>query len=334
VPSTVVNSTFLASSEVCGDGQLSVHGLQWSREQCRSRRGGVIDKHRVPSAAIDGLAELNPEWGALDNNITEAVNATLQLGRHSVATVAALFSDGNVSITSHLGLAAGSTLLHGLKESGQIASKSWGLNSGSRGVTSPRSGSLVLGGFDEASVAGPFYEYDVRSPDKLENRYCPLQVLVTGLAITVNTNKNVNATKPVSKVFVSNANKWMACIEPYDNLFRMPGPILDQFRTLFQETTGFSGGHVRPSEYHNGLLNIEAGMVFPTPPEQFNASLRLTLNYNLTVDIPWHEFQQPLRGLDATGKPAVDTNYTEYQLFEIPAEGDAPVLGKAFLSQV
>lgn len=211
VPSTVVNSTFLASSELCNDDQLGMHGLQWSKQQCRSRRGGFIDKHKVPSASIEGLAELNPEWGALDNNITEAVNATLQLGRHSIATIAALFSDGNVSTSSHLGLAAGSTLLHDLKENGLIGSKSWGLDAGSKSLQSPRAGSLVLGGFDEASVAGPFFEYDVKSPDKLENRYCPLQVLVTGLALTA---KGSNTTKPVSRTFVSNANKWMACIEP------------------------------------------------------------------------------------------------------------------------
>jgi len=211
VPSTVVNSTFLTSSELCNDDQLGMHGLQWSREQCRSRRGGFIDKHKVPSASIDGLAELNPEWGALDNNITEAVNATLQLGRHSITTVAALFSDGNVSTSSHLGLAAGSTLLHDLKENGLIGSNSWGLNAGSKSLQSPRAGSLVLGGFDEASIAGSFFEYGVKSPDKLENRYCPLQVLVTGLAITA---KGANMTKPVSRTFVSNANKWMACIEP------------------------------------------------------------------------------------------------------------------------
>jgi len=120
----------------------------------------------------------------------------------------------------------------------------------------------------------------------------------------------------------------------YDNLFRMPGPVLDQFQTLFQETTGYSSNHVRPSDYHDGLLNIEAGMVYPTSLEQFNASLRLTLNYNLTIDIPWYEFQRPLRGLNADGDVAIDTNFTEYMIFEVPAEGDAPVLGKVFLSQV
>lgn len=114
----------------------------------------------------------------------------------------------------------------------------------------------------------------------------------------------------------------------------MPGPVLDQFQTLFQETTGFSGNHVRPSEYHDGLLNIEAGMVYPTSAEQFNASLRITINYNQTVEIPWYEFQRPLQGLNEAGDVAVDTNFTEYTIFEVPAEGDAPVLGKAFLSQV
>ncbi|KAK5658303.1 hypothetical protein OQA88_2278 [Cercophora sp. LCS_1] len=331
VPSTVVNSTFLASSEICNKDQLDFQGLHLTESQCRSKRGGYTFKDRLPPTPIAGLAELNPGWGALDNTITESVNATLRLGRHDISTVAPLFSDGNVSVTSHLGLAAGSTLLQDLKDRLLIGSRSWGLNSGSHSERFPRPGSLILGGYDEASLAGSFQYFDVKVPDKLETRNCPLQVLITGLSMVIHSP---NTTQPVVKELVSNANKLPACIEPYDNQFRMPGPILGQIQSLFREVTRFPGSPVAPSEYMDRLYNIEPGIVYPTSAGPFNATLRFTLNSQLMVDVPFYEIQRPLRGLDAKGRLVRDANYTELQIYGMPAEADAPVLGKTFLSQL
>jgi hypothetical protein len=82
-------------------------------------------------------------------------------------------------------------------------------------------------------------------------------------------------------------------------------------------------------------LNLEPGMVYRSSPKNFSASLQFTINNDLTVDIPYYELERPLRVLDTYGKPKLDTEYQELQIFSAdePIE-DALVLGKAFLSQV
>jgi hypothetical protein len=62
--------------------------------------------------------------------------------------------------------------------------------------------------------------------------------------------------------------------------------------------------------------------------------MRITLQGGFVVDIPVHEMQRPLRGLDRDGQPVLDEDHTELQIYGREASGFAPVLGKAFLSQV
>ncbi|KAK3349008.1 hypothetical protein B0T25DRAFT_546981 [Lasiosphaeria hispida] len=329
VPSTVVNSTFLTSSEICGDDQLDMQDVRMTKDQCRSRRGGFITKSSVPSFSTDGLDVLNPGWVGFSNKIAAAANATLKLLIQQIAVVEGLITEGQMSTTSHLGLASSSSFLERLKLLGRIGAKSWGLNSGSQSHLSPRGGSLVLGGFDQSSLAGPFFDYDITTAKPVENRFCPLQILVTGLRMNVQTANNT-----LSRVLVDRSNKLEACIEPYDNLFRVPQAVLDTFQSAFKEVTKFTGERVQPSEYKNALLNLEPGIVFPKDAGDFNATLRFTINYNQTVDIPFYELLRPLRGLDQKGKVVVEEKYNEVQIYASPAPGDAPVLGKAFLSQV
>ena len=93
-------------------------------------------------------------------------------------------------------------------------------------------------------------------------------------------------------------------------------------------------GPVQPSEYADTLLNLEPGLVYPTIAGELNATLRLTINENQTVDIPLHEVQRPLRGLNPEGGYTTSSEFSELQIYGVPAEGYATVLGKAFLSQV
>ena len=211
VPSTAVNSTFWTSSEICDDDQLDMSsveimkGIKMTREQCLSRRGGVIDPGTAPSASTEGLEQLNPGWIKLKNKITAAVKGNLRLLANEVAFVQGLITEGQFSTNSHLGLAAGSTLLQRLYEEDIIQSRSWGLNVGSQSSSDPRSGSLVLGGLDKSSLAGPLYEYDVAVPDILEDRYCPLQITLTGLTLS---------TAFGDVPFADKGRKLDACIEP------------------------------------------------------------------------------------------------------------------------
>ncbi|KAK0649778.1 hypothetical protein B0T16DRAFT_324696 [Cercophora newfieldiana] len=324
-PSTTVNSTFLTEISVCADNQLdmssepSQKNVTMTAQQCRSRRGGFVDKSALATADVQTVKDLNPGWGIFGNKLTAAASATLQLLDERITVVVGLITEGQKSTQSHLALSSGSTLLRGLKESGLIGALSWGLNSGSQSVLFPRVGSLVLGGFDKGSLAGPFFDYPVsRLP--LEGRYCPLQVVITGLSVRT---RNSSETEIVGK-----ANKLLACVEPYDNLFRMPKNYLTQFQALLK------GPLVEPSSYSDRLLNLEPGIVYRKDAADFNATLRFTINYNQTVEVPFHEVQRSLRGLDKNGAVIVDPDYNELQIYGTPAEGDAAVLGKAFLSQV
>ncbi|KAK0624929.1 hypothetical protein B0T17DRAFT_462990, partial [Bombardia bombarda] len=330
VPSTVVNSTFLTTSEVCeGDNLKDDTGLLTTLNQCRSRRGGFVTRSVLSTAPIDGLSQLNKGWVGFGNVISYASSATLQLLTQSVTVVEGLITGGQMSTTSHMGLAAGSTLLDGLKKANLIGARSWGLNSGSQSVLFPRDGSLVLGGYDQASLAGPLFEYNVAIPDLLNNRYCPLQITITQLTLEIKT-PNSSASQPI----ITNSNKLPVCVEPYDNLFRMPEPILDQVQAFFKQHTSHLEDPVLPAAYSNKILNLEPGIVYPSSAGQFNATLRFTINNGLTVDIPSYEFQRPLRGLDANGSVVLDPDYNELQIYGSPAPEDGPVVGKAFLSQL
>jgi hypothetical protein len=209
VPSTVVNSTILQSSEICNSDQLNDNGVNMTLAQCRSRRGGFITRDAVPSAATDGLAQLNPGWVSLGNVIQYAANATLQLLTETVTMVEGLITQGQLSTASHLGLGEKSTLLQALKDAGLIGARSWGLNSGSQSVLFPRDGSLVLGGYDEASLVGPSFEYDIAVPNLLNNRPCPLQILVTELTLNINS-----PNRSESETIVDDSNKLTVCVEP------------------------------------------------------------------------------------------------------------------------
>ncbi|KAK1753202.1 hypothetical protein QBC47DRAFT_53940 [Echria macrotheca] len=326
MPSTTVNSTFLTENSICNDDQLdmsSVGNINMTTKQCRSRRGGFVDRTTVASANVDDVKAANPGWSAF-NNLTAAATVTLQFLDDKVTDVIGWITEGQKSTTSHLGLASQSTFLSRLKAAGLITTLSWGLNSGSQSFQFPRPGSLVIGAYDKGSLAGPFFDYSVASKP-LEGRFCPLQVVVTGLVITSRNN---------TKELVNKANKWDACIEPYDNLFRMPGNALDQFREFLHQNTKLTGDTVLPATYKDTLLNLEPGIVYPKDAGDLNATMRFTINYNQTVEIPFYELQRPLRGLDVNGSVITDQDYNELQIYDSPAEGDAPVLGKVFLSQL
>ncbi|KAM7192338.1 hypothetical protein V8F20_008929 [Naviculisporaceae sp. PSN 640] len=332
VPSTVTNSTIFTATGLCDDSQLvDANQIQMTRNQCLSRRGGLVDTSKVTSVSTEGLRELNPGWIELAENIDSAASATLELDQDTITMIGPLVTKGQLLTQSHLGLASGATILQTLKDSGKIGARSWGLNSGSQSVVAPRSGSLVLGGSDGASRNGRFYDFPISN--RLNGkRHCPLQVRVTSMTAIIS---NATETLPPEPI-VQESDPMDVCIEPYDNLFRMPDTKVVLFTGLVQKFTGKSLDTIGVKDYQNELLNIEPGIVYPSDFGNFNISLRITINNSLTVEIPPHEFQRPLKGLDKTGKPVVDMEKTEMQIYGYTANEpqDSPVFGKAFLSQL
>ncbi|KAK4176682.1 hypothetical protein QBC36DRAFT_238415 [Triangularia setosa] len=332
VPSTVLNDTFLTTTSLCQSSeQLKIHQVNMTPAQCASRRGGPISADKFRSVPISGLVQ-NPGWALLNNSIEEAVEVSMQLSRQAITAVVGLITKGQNSAASHLGLATDSSILKILKDQGLIVARSFGLNVGSQSVQSPRRGSLVLGGYDQGSVANPFlHEFPIPQDDRLQDRHCPLQVKLTGLTLDI---KMSNASETESRDIFSKSTGITVCVEPYDNLFRLPSETLSALLGYVNQTTRQRTNLVPVTQYADELVNLEPGLVYRRQSGEFNAALRFTINDKMTVEVPYHELQRPLRGLDDNGAAVLDTSYNELQIFGDPAPGNAPVLGNAFLSQV
>lgn len=105
--------------------------------------------------------------------------------------------------------------------------------------------------------------------------------------------------------------------------------------SFFQDVTGWTQGPIAdPHNYSANLVDLEPGWVYPAAAGSFNATLSITINNEFTVEIPTHELWRPLRGLDGSGNVVLDSRFNELQVYGSKAAGYAPVLGKAFLSQV
>lgn len=214
VPSTVVNSTLLQSSEICSNEWLQVGSITMTMAQCRSRRGGYVTRTDLPNASTDGLDVLNPGWKSLlaIDSLTPfqyAAQASVQMRDKAVTMIEGLITQGQEHTASHLGLAEQSSLLQALKDAGLIGARSWGMNAGSQSYLFPRSGSLVLGGFDYNSINGPIFNYSIAQPDILNDRPCPLQVKLTEMTLNVTNGNNTQ-----HKDFLSGTNPLTVCIEP------------------------------------------------------------------------------------------------------------------------
>jgi hypothetical protein len=220
--STVVNSTLLESSDVCSDKWLTLGSgstlVNMTAAQCRSRRGGFINRGDVTAAspdALSSLSALNPGWVSISKNDTDtpfqyAVETELRMQDQSVTMLQGLISQGQQHTMSHIGLAETSTLLQSLKDANLIGAKSWGLDPGSQSFTAPRNGSLVLGGYDAASFNEAWFTYPIPTSNLVRKRNCPLQVEITQMTFTVKTEDN----KPITEKPVSGGNALIACIEP------------------------------------------------------------------------------------------------------------------------
>jgi hypothetical protein len=103
--------------------------------------------------------------------------------------------------------------------------------------------------------------------------------------------------------------------------------------TFIQATKTNTSVFVDPSAY-SPLFNLEPGLVYPSSIGGFNASFLFTLDSGLTIEIPQHELERPLRVLDTDGSRVLEPAYNELQIFGTAAPEDGPVVGKGFLSQV
>ncbi|KAF2827959.1 hypothetical protein CC86DRAFT_404991 [Ophiobolus disseminans] len=183
-------------------------------------------------------------------------------------------------------------------------------------MRSPRDGNLVLGGYDSASITGSWHDYPMNYSDTLAGRHCPLQVHIQGLQLLLEGQKSVQ--------LLGDGDGHLACIEPYDNLFRLSELGL----AGFTDVTGWSPNiNYAP----NDLFLPEPGLMYPSTAS-FNGSLKFVFDDGFTVIIPNSELQRPLRGLDKQGSVALHPNITEVNVYNDSFA--AWVLERVFLSQV
>jgi hypothetical protein len=209
-PSTVVDNTLLVSTSICTSGQL--HNM--TKAQCLSYHGGTFDLasasasfHSISTTAASLPAD--PGWSKF--NPSYSVAGTIDVDLVSDVTVpnmtVVVIAEGTNFAAGHIGLGKESVLLNQLKTSNAIPSLGFGLNAGSQSIQNPRGGSLVLGGFDAASVASSFYSYPMNYSDTLAGRHCPLQVYIESLELLLD-----GVEEPVELLGEGDGHR--ACIEP------------------------------------------------------------------------------------------------------------------------
>jgi hypothetical protein len=121
-----------------------------------------------------------------------------------------IISSGENQNVGHLGLATDSTFLQQAADASLIGQNQigFGLDVGSQSIANPRAGTLVLGGYDQASYKDTFFNFTIGDINSSE-RQCPLQITITRLAIRF--PQNVNYTD----VLITSGGVFVpACIEP------------------------------------------------------------------------------------------------------------------------
>lgn len=159
---------------------------------------------------------------------------------------------------------------------GRVApSTAFGLWTGSRSVA-PVDGLLVIGGYDQARVAGPFTSFPVGNWSL--SRSCPLQVTISqityaGISLFANSSETINA-----------------CIEPSTQRNVFTPDVASAFgRVTSQNSSAYSGMYYPVNQRPTGNLTIT-----------------LSNGYNTTITNS--ELFAPLRGSDQYGRYAIVNN--------------------------
>ena len=141
-----------------------------------------------------------------------------------------LITDAQNSAASHLSLDLGSVVLKILKDKALVAARSFGLDVGSQSTSFPRSGSLILGGYDKSRFSASSKSYLV-AMKPLSDRSCPFRVRVSNITLSVPyKDRNTNQTTQTPHRIVYRSDMTSFCIEPCVKLSialarRQPAPL-------------------------------------------------------------------------------------------------------------
>ncbi len=328
-PSTVTNTTFVSTDSLCAMSDPNM-----TRLQCENIRGGLFQANRSETFVSASLQEYNssrsdPAWELFNpGGIRKVGYDILHLaeGATLYGFPLGLNDVGNRSNLAMLGLGINSTFLQTAQNQKKAPSTLWSLDAGSQSLARPRNGEAVVGGYNKKRVAGDF----TWSPITMAgDRPCPLRTTIKELQIIFPNGTALN--------LMTTAEKVQACIEPYDNLFRLTPSMLRHWKSV----TGFRQEYMDQqieANRHN-LSFTEVGLLY----EQHQAidwTLKVTLEAEegkeYAAILPQYELLQPLRGWNRAGQRETVPGVVNMAVFNEPTggEGEIPTLGKAFLSVV
>ena len=203
-----------------------------------------------------------------------------------------------------LPLGQNSSFLTAVTEANLAPSKAWGLWAGDRSLT-PADGSLTIGGYEPARVAGEFTTFPLG--DWSLQQPCPLQVTIRSILY--------NRPNGTSESLTS--ENIIACIEPFHDHLTFTPAVAAKFGNVTSYNSSYPGFTYPTSQAPDGDLVI-------------------TLENNYTTVIPNSELVTLERGSDQFGHYAItNSSIVETEIVD-NAQSDPttvqPILGGTYLT--
>ncbi|KIV97165.1 hypothetical protein PV10_00947 [Exophiala mesophila] len=278
---------------------------------CISRRGGVYDADSsstsTSSADVDSwngtLGRTTPENYELYND-----DLTLILQDNETTIHGFPFTtDSPLSPVTRgsLGIGFNSTFLNALVDNDLAPIKSWGLWPGSRSVSEPRNGLLIVGGYDSARVGGDWVTFDSIPT-------CTTCLQIRDMEwITDDNNK--------TSIFAGTQEALQVSINPYGDLLSVPQGVYENFGRA-------TGGVYDPDQSGFSWVRADGGAP--------NGTLRVTLQNGYETDIPHTEIFTRPRGYNSTTGAYVVMNQTvDTTLMQnVTSSSGVPMFGMPFLT--
>ena len=182
-PSMTVNNTVVMTKQIC------VNITSGTYSQCVSDRGGVFNEQEATAGftpSQEGLAP-DPVWDGFNPAFAGSANASVQFPSDvTLPSYPIALADvaPNASL-SQLGLANDSVFLREVVNAGWSSIPAFSILAGSQSVQQPRDGHLMIGGYDAASLAGPFSNFTISNTTTAGGRVCSLQVEIDSLILSL-----------------------------------------------------------------------------------------------------------------------------------------------------
>lgn len=229
-----------------------------------------------------------------------------------------MWSQADSSNRSELPLGVSSSWLTKLEEADAIPETTLGLYYGSRSMNRPQDGELVIGGYNQARINGPFHNFSLGMNYHLKEP-CPLQVLLTNVIVRDAKGRN-------SSLIPDTGNRVPACINPAENAFLF---------TKSMYATWAKVTHHPSNPPADGSQNFSS-QTYPRDAQQYILDLIVVLDGDYEVVIPHHELISLERGNNAQGLYDVVNSSRIQAAVQSTGDGDVfdfPILGGVFLSQ-